>query len=378
MQSLQNKWLISAIARGTQWARLRVDLQCNNLHRIPDAMTRRATLIDVARLAGVSKSTVSLVVNGSPSVRADTAARVRQAMADCGYVYNRAAANLRSASVGLIGIVVDDLRDPAVAEIVVAAQAVLAAQGYGAVVAHSAADPATEAAAVRSMIEHGVTGLLIRPVDRDGSDSFAAIRRAGLACVQVLNDAATDVPLVSFDYAGAGQLAATHLMAGLPRGIAVVGGMMGDKLSETVMAGCCAALGNRRGGQGNWPAPVRIPGPQTQAFGRQVAADLRASHPQIAALIGMNDAVALGLHIGLARSGCADADIDLITIGGGETVRDLWPGIDAVICDYARLGRESAMALLDWVETGEHPLAHRDLPVTLSVGRTGADGTVRP
>ena len=67
-------------------------------------MTRRPTIIDVAKAAGVSKSTVSLVLQASPLVRPATREAVRQAMADLGYVYNRSAANLRSPNVGLIGL----------------------------------------------------------------------------------------------------------------------------------------------------------------------------------------------------------------------------------------------------------------------------------
>ena len=58
-------------------------------------MKRRPTITDVAARAGVSKSTVSLVLQGSPLVRSETAKSVRAAMREIGYVYNRAAATLR-------------------------------------------------------------------------------------------------------------------------------------------------------------------------------------------------------------------------------------------------------------------------------------------
>ncbi|OZA13850.1 MAG: hypothetical protein B7Y02_05400 [Rhodobacterales bacterium 17-64-5] len=72
-------------------------------------MIRRPTIIDVARAAGVSKSTVSLVFQKSPAVKAETRAAVLRVMAEMGYVYNRSAANLRSSKVGLIGLVINDL-----------------------------------------------------------------------------------------------------------------------------------------------------------------------------------------------------------------------------------------------------------------------------
>ncbi len=59
-------------------------------------MERRPTIIDVARVAGISKSTVSLVLQNSPLVKEETRRLVREAMDKVGYVYNRAAANLRS------------------------------------------------------------------------------------------------------------------------------------------------------------------------------------------------------------------------------------------------------------------------------------------
>ena len=75
-------------------------------------MNRRPTIIDVASVAGVSKSTVSLVLQDSPLVKAETRDVVQKAMLDIGYVYNRAAAQMRSSNTGLIGLVINDLRNP--------------------------------------------------------------------------------------------------------------------------------------------------------------------------------------------------------------------------------------------------------------------------
>ncbi|MCB1347311.1 MAG: LacI family DNA-binding transcriptional regulator, partial [Maritimibacter sp.] len=104
-------------------------------------MDKRPTIIDVARRAGVSKSTVSLVLQNSPQVRDETRAQVREAMAEIGYVYNRAAANLRSAGAGLIGLVINDLRNPFFTEFATSLQMSLSARGYAAVVANTDEDP---------------------------------------------------------------------------------------------------------------------------------------------------------------------------------------------------------------------------------------------
>ena len=57
------------------------------------ASRAKATIFDIAREAGVSKWTVSLVLQGSGLIRPETAVKVRKAIEDVGYVYNRGAAN---------------------------------------------------------------------------------------------------------------------------------------------------------------------------------------------------------------------------------------------------------------------------------------------
>jgi DNA-binding LacI/PurR family transcriptional regulator len=66
---------------------------------------RRPTLEDVARRSGVSKSTVSRVVNGEPKVSAEVAGRVREVIAELGYVPNQAARQLVTRRTGAVAVV---------------------------------------------------------------------------------------------------------------------------------------------------------------------------------------------------------------------------------------------------------------------------------
>src|SRR5437868_1609908 len=93
-------------------------LQNGDQVRNPIARSR-ATIIDIARLAGVSKSTVSLVLKGGAHVKRDTRDRVMSAMDALGYVYNRAAANLRMSRSNVVGMVISDLMNPFFAELAV-------------------------------------------------------------------------------------------------------------------------------------------------------------------------------------------------------------------------------------------------------------------
>jgi LacI family transcriptional regulator len=72
----------------------------------------RVTLLDVARHCGVSRATVSLVLNDSPLVATKTRDRVRQAMVELGYVYNPAAVSLRIQHSDAIGVVLTNITNP--------------------------------------------------------------------------------------------------------------------------------------------------------------------------------------------------------------------------------------------------------------------------
>jgi LacI family transcriptional regulator len=86
---------------------------------VPDPMgKKRVTLHDVAHHAGVSKSTVSLVLQDSSQVKDQTREKILRSIEETGYVYNRKAAGLRQIqSNDLIGIMINSLVSPYSAEI---------------------------------------------------------------------------------------------------------------------------------------------------------------------------------------------------------------------------------------------------------------------
>jgi DNA-binding LacI/PurR family transcriptional regulator len=98
---------------------------------------RSVTVTDIARAADVSKSTVSVVLQGSPPIKPDTAARVRERAAALGYVYNRGAADLRRKSSNMIGMVINALTNPFFAELLVGMERKLVDAGYISLMAHT-------------------------------------------------------------------------------------------------------------------------------------------------------------------------------------------------------------------------------------------------
>ena len=326
---------------------------------------KRPTIVDVARHAGVSKSTVSNVLQNSPLVRPATRELVKKAMGELGYVYNRSAANLRGADVGLIGLVINDLRNPFFTEFAASAQMTFAERGYATVIANTDESPGVQSQVIASMIEHGVSGFLISPTYVDEEDGLEAIRRAGVPAMQVLRriDARTKTfPFATLDYETGGRLAAEHLLdLGLTR-IAFVGGLANRPVTEERMAGYRAAM-----------AAAGLPtlafhGRPSRAFGRDMALSLRTAHPEIEAAICFSDLVALGMLAGFAQAGVAvGTDFSLVGFDDIEECALTWPQLSSVRCDVARFGRESAEAMLGWLEDGDQPPETRLAPVELIV-----------
>ena len=337
-------------------------------------MHRRPTIIDVANRAGVSKSTVSLVLQNSPLVRAGTREEVRRAMVELGYVYNRSAAQLRQSNTGLIGLVINDLRNPFFAEFATSVQMALSAKGFATVLANTDEDPALQAQVVSAMLEHGVAALVLSPAYGAVEATFEAIARANVPTMQVLRRAMRDVTRFPFavpDYQAGSRLATDHLLQSGARRIAFLGGVAGREVTEQRMAGYLAALA------GAGMAPLHLPGRPGRAFGRESAMRLTAEHPDVDAVLCFNDLVALGILSGCAEIGRrVGPDIKVVGFDDIEECAQAWPPLSSVRCDIAALGRLAAETVLRWLETGERPAPETVTPVDLVIRASSRGGPV--
>ncbi len=328
-------------------------------------MGKRATIRDVADRAGVSKSTVSLVLHESPLVRAETKAKVTRAIRDLNYVRNRAAAALRNAATHRVGIVVNDLRTPFVADFTAAAQAALMARGYAALVASSGEDPETEDRAVRLMLEHDVAGLIVSPSRGAVPEMFDTVLAASIPVIQVLRQGDARVgriPFQSMDYAIGSHLAARHLLDQGLRRIAFVGGHTGHQISRE------RALGFRDIMQVERVKPLVLQGGSSRSFGYNTMLALAADHPDIQGAICINDAVALGMQAAAGRAGrSVGRDFFLVGFDDTEDCAEADPPLSSVRCDVAALAANCVADLLVWIDTGTAPLEISRHPVQLEI-----------
>jgi len=169
---------------------------------------KRVTTHDVAKRAGVSQPTVSLVLsrNANARVSAETRERVLEAARDLGYVANVVARSLVRSRSYAIGIIVPDLRNPFFAEVVSGAERVASEAGYAVLLCETR--EISRDRHIQTLLERQVDGMMM---DAIGASSLPKAMVAGVNLVLI--DEPPDVwPGVASDAIGAGRLAAQHLL----------------------------------------------------------------------------------------------------------------------------------------------------------------------
>jgi DNA-binding LacI/PurR family transcriptional regulator len=119
------------------------------------------TIFDVAARAGVSKSTVSNVIRGAPSVAPELRAQVLEAVEALGYRPNNLARQLALARSTTIGVVVGGFRNQFFFEMAVALERAASRRGYGVMLCNSEGDADRELEGIERLLEHRVAGILM-------------------------------------------------------------------------------------------------------------------------------------------------------------------------------------------------------------------------
>ncbi|WP_349744040.1 LacI family DNA-binding transcriptional regulator [Stenotrophomonas geniculata] len=178
---------------------------------------------DVARVAGVSKSTVSRVLGGGP-VSEDVRRRVELAIRQTGYRPNLQARRLRSRHTGIIGLIVADIRNPFFTALIRAVEEVAYREGLRVTLCNTDEDPEREALYLRLMHEERISGLIFAPT----RTTVGRLERLALDFPTVLVDRAAasgSIDSVVLDNPAAMGALVEHLVE---RGYRRIGGLFGS------------------------------------------------------------------------------------------------------------------------------------------------------
>lgn len=274
---------------------------------------KRVTLVDVARHAGVSKSTVSLVLRDDGAVRAQTRELVLRSIEATGYVYNRKAAALRqSGHNDEIAILINSFVTPYTAEILHHFEQLALESGNLLLIASNNETQQMQARLIRRYAEHNVGGFIVCPAPGTPASTFDRLWRNGIPIVQIMREVPFGrYPAVVADNRRGIHAATRHLLGLGHRKIAFVGGDESISDYHERVSGYFDAMG-----EAGLPVPegyVR-PVPQARDVGRRVLPDLLGYDPDISAIVCFSDLVAFAL-IGAARERGLSVGRDLAITG---------------------------------------------------------------
>ena len=309
---------------------------------------RAITILDVAAEAQVSKSTVSLVLQGSGLIRQETAERVREAARRLGYVYNRRAGELRRKSSNTIGVVINDLMNPFFAEVLVGLERRLVDAGYIVLMAHTSEDLDRQWQVLNTMREQGAAGIALCPALGTPAALTKTVRSWGIPLVVMVRTLGTG----SYDFAGADNTlgvrqAMQHLLAAGHRRIAFLGGRMGPVLAQR-LDGYKAAL--IEAGVAFDEGLVFAANP-TREGGHEAMSAILDARPPIRAAVSYNDLVAFGALSALGERGLrAGADFALMGFDNVLGAAHANPPLSTVDVRSGELGEQAAALLLGRIQ----------------------------
>ena len=171
----------------------------------------KATIKDIARLAAVSETTVSLAFRENSRISQKTRKKILELAEKLHYLPNRAARSLRYGGLRTIGFIITDITNPFYAIMARIAETVALEQGYQVIISESNWEPDREVAIVRNMIESQAKGILLCSCEKT-RESFEYIKRFSMPCIAV--DAYPSFykgPYVVNNVNKAGYMAAEHL-----------------------------------------------------------------------------------------------------------------------------------------------------------------------
>jgi DNA-binding LacI/PurR family transcriptional regulator len=312
---------------------------------------RSATMIDVARLAGVSHQTVSRVLNGDPAVTPALLARVREAIRVLGYTRNTAARALASRRSMSIGVVTYGLAQhgPSVALIGIA-EAARQRDHATSLVALAEVDRDTVQDAVDHLIALSVDGIvLIAPVT--AAIDVVGSLTAAVPLVRYECGPANSATGVSINEALGARLATQHLLDLGHATVSHVSGPPGWLGTEQRIDGWRSAL---LAAKASVPEPVAGDWSAESGYraGKRIADDA-----SITAVFVANDQMALGVLHAVHESGRrVPRDVSVVGFDDIPECAFFQPALTTVRLDFAELGRRCVARLMDLIGNVPRPL----------------------
>ncbi len=317
------------------------------------------TMDDVARIAGVSVSTVSHVLNGTRKVNPATRQRVDAAIVEIGYRRNVVARSLAAGRTHTVGLSIAALTNPYFGSLVYAVEQRLSEAGYVLILGDSHDEPTSERRVTDSLLDRQVDGMILAPAAGSEESTIPEIMRSGTPLVLI--DRMLDIPC---DQVGpeneqsAYELTAHLLDSGHDR-IAIVRGIEGISSTTERFAGYARALADR--GIDVDPRLI-LEGRSNVEVAETEVRRLLTGSDRPSALVSMNNSMTIGSLKAVRGLGLSIPDDLAFVCYDDFEWSDLFePRLTAAAQDVQTIGRTAADLLIGRIEGRD------DAPRSISV-----------
>ncbi len=329
-----------------------------------------ATVLDVAKRAGVSPMTVSRVVNGSGPVSPKLRARVEKALKETGYVPNSVARNLRTKRTDTIGLVMPDITNPFFTHVVRGMEVTAREAGLLLLLTNTDQRQDEETRVVAMLLQRQVDGMLAIPAGTC-ADTARLCKEAEVPLVIVDRRPETpgSIDVVRADAEG-GAYELGKLLAGLGhQHVAVITGPEYVPTAVDRAAGFSKAMEEE-----GLPAPTIVHGDFSLEGGYDMTVELMKREPRPTAIFAANNFLAIGTQHAIEEMGLrVPEDVALVGLDDLPAEMVTFPFLTVAAQPAEEMGRRAVELLLKRIKDPEAAAEEILLPTELTVRRSSGD-----
>jgi len=335
----------------------------------PDADGARnapSKLVDVARLAGVSKATASKALNNRSDVRPATRRRVQDAARRLAFTHREVTRSAFDQRVNTVGVLTNDLEDRFVLPMLAGTEDTLAAGDISVILCNARGNAIREARHLKALIDRGIDGLIVMGgAHTDERPSLGQDLPLPVVYAYAPSSDASDSS-VTPDNVGAGRMAAEHLWTTGRRKIAYIGRQASYIASAERERGAKENLAERGAelvgsglSQGHW----------TEKWGRIATTRLLTEVPDIDGIIGASDGIArASLDILRDNNRSVPSDVGVIGFDNWNIiVTSTRPELTSIDMNLPQLGAHAASMIFSALSGQSIGIGVERLPVSLVV-----------
>jgi LacI family transcriptional regulator len=305
---------------------------------------KRVTLEDVAKHAGVSRATASLIVRNSPKVAEKTRLKVLKSMEELGYVYDRIAANLRSKRSTTIGMIITDIGNTFFAQFLLGVHRELEKFGYTVLLGTSFNSLKEQERLISTMLEHRVGGILLCPVSASSKKTVERINQLDIPVVVGIRELPNlAVDYVGLDYETGAFMAVNYLIEKGHERIAFIGGTSDSYTWEERISGYRKA--HQEAGMPIDSSLICESKPTRDGGLEMIHKVMNQKNPPTA-IFCFSDLIAFGVIIGLRKLGLTPGkDIDIVGFDNVPESEISYPPLTTVSSFAEKTGTKAAQLL---------------------------------